>query len=154
MLHVLFVCERNSARSQMAEIFLRHLGGNDDFLVESCGIEAGTLNPLVVKVMEEIGYDLRDNTTKTAFDLHHQVSYYDVVITVYPQMADKRCPVFPRRVRWFNWPFDAPSRVEGDPQTKLNKIRAIRDQIRDQVENFVTEYRQTKRQGFNRLLVY
>ena len=40
MLRVLFVCEHNSARSQMAEAFLKKLGG-DDFEVESGGIEAG-----------------------------------------------------------------------------------------------------------------
>jgi len=148
MLHVLFVCELNSGRSQMAEVFLKHLGGNDDFSVESCGIEAGTLNPLVISAMDEIGYDLRDNTPKTAFDLQHQFGYYDVVITVFPQKTDKRCSIFPRRVRWLNWPFEAPSRVQGDQQTKLDKIRTIRDQIRHQVENFITEYRQTRLRGF------
>jgi len=54
MLHVLFVCEHNSARSQMAEAFLQQLGG-EAFAVESCGLEAGTINPLVVEVMRELG---------------------------------------------------------------------------------------------------
>ena len=53
MLHVLFVCEHNSARSQMAEAFLKRLGG-DAFTVESCGLEAGTLNPLVVACGKDV----------------------------------------------------------------------------------------------------
>jgi len=144
MLRVLFVCELNSARSQMAEFFLKRLGGNKDFIVESCGIEAGTLNPLVIEAMDELGYDLSNNTTKTVFDLRQQVGYHDVVISVYPQLLDSGCPIFPRRVRWLHWPFDAPSRVQGDQQTKLHTIRTIRDQIKGRVENFINDYRQTR----------
>lgn len=55
MLRVLFVCEHNSARSQMAEAYLQRLGG-DEVAVESCGLEAGILNPLVVEVMAEEGF--------------------------------------------------------------------------------------------------
>lgn len=54
---VLFVCEHNSARSQMAEAFLRQLGG-EDFEVESAGLEPTGLNPLAVEVMREIGIDI------------------------------------------------------------------------------------------------
>jgi len=88
MLHVLFVCEHNSARSQMAEAFLKRLGG-EDFAVESCGLEAGILNQQVVEVMNEIGYDLRGNTTQAALDLFRQGRSYDVVITVCSQKASE-----------------------------------------------------------------
>jgi Protein-tyrosine-phosphatase len=96
MLQVLFVCEHNSARSQMAEAFLKHLG-RDDFFVESCGLEAGTLNPLVIEVMDEIGYDLKNNTTQAALDLFKKGRSYDVVITVCSQKASELCPLFPGR---------------------------------------------------------
>ena len=49
---VLFVCVHNSARSQMAEVFLKQLGG-EGFEVESAGYEPGKLNPLVIEVMQE-----------------------------------------------------------------------------------------------------
>ncbi len=48
---VLFLCIHNSARSQMAEAYLKKFGG-DKFLVESAGLEAGKLNPLAVEVFE------------------------------------------------------------------------------------------------------
>lgn len=140
MLNVLFVCEHNSARSQMAEAFLKRLGG-DDFSVESCGLEAGVLNPLVVEVMGEIGYDLGSNTTQAALDLFKQGRRYDVVITVCSQKASELCPLFPGRSLRLNWPFADPSRLEGDPETKQAEIRKIRDQIRTQVEAFIAEYR-------------
>jgi arsenate reductase len=139
MLNVLFVCEHNSARSQMAEAFLKHLGG-DDFSVESCGLEAGVLNPLVIEVMEEIGYDLSGNTTQAALDLFKQGRSYDVVITVCSQKASELCPLFPGRALRLNWPFADPSRLEGDRETKLAGIRNIRDRIKVQVEAFIAEY--------------
>ena len=116
MLHVLFVCEHNSARSQMAEAFLKRIGGGD-FSVESCGLEAGVLNPLVIEAMDEIGYDLNSNTTQAALDLFKQGRSYDVMITVCSQKASELCPLFPGRALRLNWPFDDPSRLEGDRET-------------------------------------
>jgi len=140
MLHVLFVCEHNSARSQMAEAFLQRLGG-DDFSVESCGLEAGTINPLVVEAMDEIGYDLSNNTTQAALDLFRQGRSFDVVITVCSPQASEQCPLFPGRALRLNWPFADPSRLEGSRETKLAGIREIRNQIQAQVEAFIAEYR-------------
>ncbi|MDD2468176.1 MAG: arsenate reductase ArsC [Desulfobulbus sp.] len=140
MLNVLFVCEHNSARSQMAEAFLKRFGG-DDFSVESCGLEAGVLNPLVIEVMDEIGYDLKNNTTQAALDLFKQGRSYDVVITVCSQKASELCPLFPGRALRLNWPFADPSRLEGGREANLVEIREIRDQIKVQVEAFIAEYR-------------
>ena len=78
---VLFVCIHNSARSQMAEAFLRKHGG-DVFETESAGLEPGTLNPNVVAVMKEIGIDLTGKPTQSVFDLFRKGKKYDAVITV------------------------------------------------------------------------
>lgn len=142
MLHVLFVCEHNSARSQMAEAFLKQLGG-EAFAVESCGLEAGTINPLVVEVMREQGTDLQGKGTQAAFDLLKQGRRYDVVITVCSREASEGCPLFPGRALRLNWPFADPSRIEGDREARLAGIRVIRDQIKQQVEAFIAEYRES-----------
>lgn len=139
MVTVLFVCEHNSARSQMAEAFLNRLG-SDSFFAESCGLEAGTLNPLVVEVMEEIGYDLRGKTTLSVLDLFKQGRSYDMVITVCSPQASELCPLFPGRALRFNWPFDDPSRVVGDRNTQLAAIRIIRDQIKEKIEELIAQY--------------
>jgi predicted protein tyrosine phosphatase len=55
---VLFICVHNSARSQMAEAFLKEICG-DHFEAHSAGLEPGKLNPLAVEAMREIGIDIR-----------------------------------------------------------------------------------------------
>lgn len=59
---VLFICIHNSGRSQMAETFLKAIGG-ERFGVESAGLEPRPVNPYVIEVMKEMGYDLSDNTS-------------------------------------------------------------------------------------------
>ena len=78
---VLFVCIHNSARSQIAQVFLNMLAG-DRFVAESAGLEAGALNPLVVEAMAEVGIDISGNTTRRAFDLLKSGQRYHYVITV------------------------------------------------------------------------
>ncbi len=65
---ILFVCIHNSARSQMAEAFLKKYG-SEHFEVESAGLEPGKLNPNVVEVMKEAGIDISNNGTQSVFDL-------------------------------------------------------------------------------------
>jgi protein-tyrosine-phosphatase len=78
---VMFICIHNSARSQMAEAFLRNLAG-ERFEVHSAGLEAGTLNPLVVQAMEEVGIGMQDHFAKKAFDYVKKGERFDYVITV------------------------------------------------------------------------
>ena len=61
----LFLCTHNSARSQMAEAFLRSLAG-DRFEVASAGTEATRVHPFAMSVMSEVGIDLHGHTSKTA----------------------------------------------------------------------------------------
>ena len=63
---ILFVCAHNSGRSQMAEAILNRLGG-DRFEVESAGLEPKEINPLVLEVMKEDGYDLSGQRADSAF---------------------------------------------------------------------------------------
>ena len=63
-IRVLFLCTGNSARSQMAEAWLRHYAG-ERFEVHSAGLEPKGLHPLTVQVMEEAGLDMSSHTSKT-----------------------------------------------------------------------------------------
>jgi arsenate reductase len=135
---VLFVCVHNSARSQMAEAFLKHYGG-DFFEVESAGIEPGTLNPLVVEAMQEIGIDISKNKTKSAIDFIEQGKWFDYVITVCDEASAERCPTFPRAVQRLNWGFEDPSTFQGTEKEKLARIREIRDSIKAKVLSFIQE---------------
>ncbi|WPD23179.1 MAG: arsenate reductase ArsC [Candidatus Electrothrix scaldis] len=136
---VLFVCIHNSARSQMAEAFLRQIGGNS-FTAASAGLEAGVLNPLVIGVMGEIGLDIRNQSTDTVKDIIDQKSQFDYVITVCDAANAQRCPLIPGTMHTLHWGFDDPATVSGDAQEKVAQIRVIRDQIREQVCDFVQSF--------------
>jgi arsenate reductase len=135
MKRVLFICIHNSARSQMAEAFLNRLGQNK-FIAESAGIEPGTLNQIVIKVMKEIGYDLSKNKTKSVFDIHKSGKSYDYVITVCDPESAERCPIFPGKVNRLHWSFKDPSGFTGTELEKLNFTRKIRDEIKTKIEEF------------------
>lgn len=133
---ILFLCIHNSARSQMAEAFLKQMAGNR-FEVESAGLEAGTLNQLVVQSMKEEGIDISGNQTKSVYDFHNLGKTYDYVIAVCDEANAARCPVFPGFHKKINWSFPDPSSFPGTKEEKLGQIRLVRDQIREAVKEFL-----------------
>ena len=130
---VLFVCVHNSARSQMAEAFLKKYGA-DRFEVESAGLEPGRLNPVVVEVMKEIGIDISNNKTKSVLDFYKQGKQYDYVITVCDESQSGACPVFPGKGERIHWGFDDPSGFAGNHEEKLEKTRKVRDMIENKIK--------------------
>jgi len=126
---VLFVCVHNSARSQMAEAYLKQMAP-DQFEVESAGLEPGALNPLVVEAMKEEGIDISGNSTDSVFEFFKQGRIYNYVITVCDQVHEQRCPIFPSALARLHWGFDDPSQFEGTREEKLEKIRKVRNAIK------------------------
>src|SRR6185436_1684805 len=117
---VLFLCIHNSARSQMAEAYLKKFGG-ENFLAESAGLEAGKMNPLAIEVMKEEGIDISQNKTKDVFDFYKEGRLYQYVVTVCDPEASERCPIFPGMVEKINWSFEDPSSFTGTQEEKLAK---------------------------------
>jgi len=139
MREILFICEHNSARSQIAEAYLNHFAAGR-LHAESAGLEPGTMNPYVVEVLGEEGLDISRNETKSVFELYKRQKQFDAVITVCSPAVSGRCPIFPGRVLRLNWPFDDPSQLVGSHEEILGKTRVIRDRIREQVLSFIREY--------------
>jgi arsenate reductase len=133
---VLFVCIHNSARSQMAEAWLNHLYG-DNFEATSAGLEPGTLNPYAVRVMAEAGVDISAAPTKSVFDIYRSGKLFQFVVTVCDKEAAERCPIFPGVTQRLHWSFPDPSQAQGTDAEKIAQVRAIRDQIRAQIETWV-----------------
>ena len=138
MLKVLFVCVHNSARSQMAEAFLNELG-EGLFFSESAGLEKGTLNPYVIKVMAEMGYDISQNKTKDVFDFYKQGKTYTYVIKVCDEMNGQRCPIFPGALKDIYWNLVDPASFSGSEESILFQTRLVRDQILQKVKEFISE---------------
>jgi arsenate reductase len=122
---VLFLCTGNSARSQMAEGYLRHVAP-DRFEATSAGIEPKRLNPLAIEAMREIGIDISRQTSKDVVSLLGQHVPY--VVTVCDN-AKERCPIFPGTWKFLHWSFEDPAAAEGTPDERLTVFRRVRDQI-------------------------
>jgi arsenate reductase (thioredoxin) len=133
---VLFVCVHNSARSQIAEAFLNHLAG-DRFEAMSAGLEPGQLNPYAVTVMQEIGLDIFHSRTKDVFTLYRKGLLFSYVISVCDVANAERCPTFPGQTRRITWSFEDPSKLTGTDEEKLRACRRIRDQIYQQIAEWL-----------------
>ncbi len=134
---VLFLCTGNSARSQMAEAFLRKYGG-DKFEAHSAGLEPKELNPLTVKVMNEVGIDVSKQRSKGVGEYLGKV-LFQYLITVCDD-ADKNCPTtWPGASKRMHWSFEDPAAFIGTDEEKLAKFRQIRDQIERRVQDWLAE---------------
>lgn len=132
---VLFLCTGNSARSQMAEAFLRRYG-SDHFEAYSAGLEPKGMNPLTVQVMQEIGYDLSGQRSKGIREFLGAVFIHQLITVC--DHAEKNCPsTWPGVIRKMHWSFEDPAAFEGNQEEKLVKFREIRDQIDEKVREWV-----------------
>jgi len=136
---VLFLCTGNSARSQMAEAFLRKYAG-DHFEAHSAGLEPKGVNPFTIQVMQEVGIDISNQTSK-GVDTYLGKVLFQYLITVCDD-ADKNCPtVWPGVNQRMHWSFEDPAAFEGTDDEKLAKFREIRDQIEERIQTWVKEQR-------------
>ncbi len=124
---VLFVCNGNSARSQMAEAFLRTLGG-DGYEVYSGGKEARGVHPLTVEVMREVGIDISNQRSKNVTELLGQMSFDEAIIVC--RRAEDDCPTIAGTTRIIHrWIFEDPVRVQGTDERKSGR-RSAKSAIR------------------------
>lgn len=135
--NALFICVHNSARSQMAEAYVRLLS-NGEIDVESAGFEPTEINPLVIEVMKEEGIDLANKKTQSVFDLFKQGKTYRFVVTVCGDSRGGQCPIFPGVTHRLHLPFPDPAALTGTDEEQLEKIRDIRDGIKKLMQDFVS----------------
>jgi arsenate reductase (thioredoxin) len=132
---VLFLCTANSARSQMAEAFLRSYAG-DRYEAYSAGIEPKEIHPLTKKVMDENGIDISEQKSKALKEYMGKM-HFGYLITVCNE-ADEKCPTtFPGMGQRLRWQFEDPVKFVGTEEQKLAKFREIRDQIKLKVKEWV-----------------
>jgi arsenate reductase len=125
MKRVLFLCAHNSARSQMAEGFLRALAA-DRFEIQSAGTRGTRVHPLAVAAMREVGIDISQHESKSVDDVGER---WDVVVTV----CDASCPVPPRSGLRLRWKVPDPSAASGTEAERLEVFRRVRDHIGSRV---------------------
>jgi arsenate reductase len=135
---VLFLCTGNSARSQMAEAFLRRYA-SERFEAHSAGLEPKEINPVTIKVMQEAGFDMSGHRSKGVDEYIGKV-HFQFLITLCDD-AEKNCPaVFPGVNRRLHWSFEDPAKSEGNDEEKWVKFRQVRDMIDAKVKSWLEEH--------------
>jgi len=127
MKKVMFVCKKNSRRSQMAEAFTRTLG-EGKVAVTSSGLESSFVDPKVVEIMTEIGIDISNQTSKPLSDFNPED--YDVVISLCGCGVNLP-PEWVTREIFEDWQLEDPQ--DGDVET----YRRIRDDIKQRVVKLI-----------------
>lgn len=138
--NVLFLCTGNSARSQMAEAFLRQHGG-DLFDAYSAGLQPKGMNPLTVQVMQEAGISVEGQTSKSIREYLGK-KLFAYLITVCAD-AEEQCPtVWPGVQHRLHWAFEDPAAFQGSEADKLEKFREVRNLIEAQIKAWLKEERE------------
>lgn len=122
----------------MAEAFLNELCPSE-FSAESAGLEPGTLNPLAVAAMAEIGIDISSKRTKSVHDVAATGRRFTYVITVCDEASAEQCPIFPGQALRLHWSFADPAALQGTWDRCLAQTRVIRDEIRAKIAAWCAE---------------
>jgi len=131
-LKVLFLCTGNSCRSQMAEGWLRHLGG-DRYEAFSAGTAPKPVHPLAVRAMREVGVDISGQQSKSVAGFAGVP--LDAVVTVCDR-ARESCPASAGHTATLHWSFDDPAQATGTEEERMQVFRRVRDEIASRVRDF------------------
>jgi arsenate reductase len=118
----------------MAEGLLRQLGGDSVESLSAGAKPSGSVHPLAIEAMREIGIDISHQESKSINDfLPPSGNPPDLVISVCDSAA-RECPVFPGTVERKHWPFDDPANATGSDEEKLLVFRRVREEIQTVLE--------------------
>jgi arsenate reductase (thioredoxin) len=126
MKRVMFVCKKNSARSQMAEGFAKSLGAGK-ISVTSSGLESSQVNPIAIQVMQDVGIDISQQTSNPLSEF--QPTDFDVVISLCGCGVNLP-PEWVTQAVFEDWQLD-------DPAEQPEIFPRVRDEVKEQVEKLV-----------------
>jgi arsenate reductase len=132
------MCVQNTARSQIAEALFKRACGAE-FQVESAGLEPGTISPLAIATLDEVGLDISGNSTQSVFDVFRSGRIFSYVVTVCDEASAEACPIFPGIVTRIHWSIPDPGALTGTWEERLEAVRTIRQTISDRVDAFCSQ---------------
>jgi arsenate reductase len=136
-LNILFLCTGNSARSQMAEAWLKKLAP-ERFNAYSAGTAPRDIHPLAVRAMQEVGCALKDQQAKSLEVYLGKLAVHYLIVVC--DKAQNACPrVWPGVAQRLYWPFEDPAQAEGSESERLAKFREVREQIRERLESWLAQ---------------
>ncbi|MDO9549717.1 MAG: arsenate reductase ArsC [Methanoregula sp.] len=122
---ILFICTHNSARSQMAEGYMKSKYG-DRYEVFSAGTEVARVHPMAIAVMKEMGIDISGHRSKLTDEFYG--TGIETVVTVC-DAANKACPFFPGAQEVIHQSFPDPSAYKGSDEEVRTGFRKVRDEL-------------------------
>lgn len=131
---VLFLSRGSASRAQMAEGFLRALGG-DQFIALSAGTESAGVHPLAAEVMAEVGVDISTQRPRPVGSLFRETFRHAVVVC---DEAREHYPLYPFAPKLSKWSVTDPETGNGAGETTKRAFREVRDQIRLRVEELIS----------------
>lgn len=126
-----FLCIQNRCRSQIAEAFARHYGG-EHVIAESAGLESGEIHPYTIEVMKEVGIDISGKSSKT---IDMKTLMQSKVIIKLCEQVNEKCPIVPFAIKNVQWDITDPLTRKG----RLEDVRAARDEIQLRVIELLKE---------------
>lgn len=136
MKKILVLCTGNSCRSQIAEAYLKHFGG-DKVLVYSAGIKTHGVNPRAIATMKEDHLDISRHTSNHI--LEYQNITFDYIISVCDH-AREQCPYFPGNALKLHQNFPDPAKAIGTEDEISMEFNRVREMIKTYCLNFIKDY--------------
>lgn len=138
---VLFLCTHNSARSQMAEGIMRHLGG-DSVEVFSAGSQPSSVHPDAVSAMSSMDIDIHSQRSKHKDEFSHET--FDYIVTVCDRVRET-CPAFPNDPKQIHWSFPDPAVVEPRDE-RLQAFKTIALELSTRVRYLMMQIEKARRE--------
>ena len=130
---IIFICNGNACRSQIAEGIMRNLAG-DKFDVYSAGSHPTKVHPMSIKVMQEVGIDIYSQTSEPISLYLNEIM--DIVVTVCND-ASKACPIFPGNVERIHWSIEDPFKGWDLDSDDLLNFRKTREDLTKRIKNLL-----------------
>lgn len=145
-LRILFVCTHNGARSRIAEEFAKQ-AAPEQIEAFSASFESEKIGPLALLVMNEVGIDLQTSPPKSVFKRFKDKESFDYVIALCDPEGNEQVPIFlsgvdalyRKTAQRLNWSIPSFRSLSGTDEERKAKARQIRDRIKTEVLNFLTQ---------------
>jgi len=136
-MNILFLCVANSARSQIAEGLAKSMLSKEFNICSAGSMPSGEVHPNAVKVMDDIGIDIREHYSKSIEELDVQfLSKLDYIITL---CAEEVCPVINSSACMLHWVNIDPANKKFNSIELENAFTKTRNDLYGLIKKFFVE---------------